>query len=320
MHKSVLLQETIENLALFKGGVIIDATGGAGGHTSEVLKRIGNKGRVLVIDKDESALEVAKQKLGGAKNVKFAHGDFKDIEKIAVENGFPKVDAVLFDIGVSSMQLDQAERGFSFSKRAKLDMRMDQSFGVTAAEVVNTYPQEELIHIFRVYGEEPNAKKIAREIVKEREKHPIIWTDQLSEVVRRGMSYKTDTGGKGFKTKRIDPATKVFQAIRIEVNGELHALTSALPQAVSLLNAGGRIAVISFHSLEDRIVKDFFKKGEHPCECPSEYPKCICGRQSYLKVLTKKPVIAGDTEIQENRRARSAKLRVAEKINDGGLS
>lgn len=249
MHKSVLLQETIDFLAPKTGGAYIDATAGAGGHSSEILKKIGPKGRLLAIDKDERALEIARDKLRGD-NVTLVRGDFSDIEKLARENGFGKVDGILADLGVSSMQLDEAERGFSFSKHARLDMRMDNRLELTAEKVISEYKEEDLTRIFRKYGEEEEARKIAREIVKIRETNPIIWTDQLSEVVRRVKKIKT----------KIDPATKVFQALRIEVNKELLALESALPQMVSLLSKNGRLVIISFHSLEDRIVKQFIEE------------------------------------------------------------
>lgn len=304
MHKSVLLQETIDYLNLKPGMTVIDGTVGAGGHTKAILDKIGPSGRILGLDKDQTALEIAKENLGGCSNLTLVWADFRDIEKIAKGNGFDSVDAILLDIGVSSMQLDQKDRGFSFSGNEKLDMRMDRESALTANVVVNTYAEEDLTRIFREYGEEQQAKRIAEEIVKKRSIHPIMYTDQLAEVVR-GVKYG--------KTK-IDPATKVFQAIRIEVNGELKALESALPQMVGLLNKGGRMAIISFHSLEDRIVKRFVNEEGRQCVCPPEYPKCVCNVKPTLKVITKKPVVAGKEEINQNPRARSAKLRVAERI------
>lgn len=303
MHKSVLLQEIIDLTAPKRGDVFIDATLGAGGHAKAVLEKIGSSGKLLAIDRDESALEIAKKKLSGA-NVKFAKGNFQDLAEIAREAGFTGVNGIIFDLGASSMQFDEAERGFSFSKHAKLDMRMDKSQDLTAEEVVNTYSEAELARIFRQYGEEKAAKRVASQIVKTREQSPIIWTDQLSEVVGRVIKRKT----------KIDPATKVFQALRIEVNGELSALQSALPQAVSLLKPHSRLAVISFHSLEDRIVKQFIEEKSKGCKCPPEFPKCVCGIKPELKKITKKPVTPSEDEIRENPRSRSAKLRVAEKI------
>lgn len=303
MHKSVLLQQTINLLEPKVGGIYIDATVGAGGHTLELSEKIGETGKILAIDQDKNALEIAKKVLKG-RNITYVHGNFADISKIAKDNGFTKVDGILADIGVSSMQFDEAERGFSFSKRAKLDMRMDQTKDLTAEDVVNTYSEDELISIFRKYGEEPQARGVAKEIVKTRCQSRIIWTDQLSEVVRRVIKRKT----------KIDPATKVFQALRIEVNGELDVLQSALPQMVEILKGGGRMAIISFHSLEDRIVKRFIDSRSIACVCPPDFPKCICETTPVLKKITKKPVVASDNEIKENPRARSAKLRVAEKL------
>jgi 16S rRNA (cytosine1402-N4)-methyltransferase len=304
MHKSVLLQETIELLNLKPGMTVIDATVGAGGHTKAILDKIGPTGRVLGLDKDESALALTRDNLGGCSNLTLVKGDFKDIEKIAKDNGFSEVDAVLADIGVSSMQLDQRERGFSFQGHNDLDMRMDMTQDLDAKVVINTYTESDLVRIFREYGEEEQAKKIAKAIVDQRSIYPIEYTDQLAEVVR---------GVKFGKTK-IDPATKVFQAVRIEVNGELKALESALPQAVGILKKSGRVAIISFHSLEDRMVKRFFEEESKECVCPPDYPKCICGTIPKLKKVTKKPVIATTEEINNNPRSRSAKLRVAEKV------
>lgn len=304
MHKSVLLQETVDFLAPKKGGAYIDATVGAGGHASEILKRIGETGRLLVIDQDQMALEIAKKKLK-AKNVQFAHANFDEIASVARERGFTQVDGIMADLGVSSMQFDMAERGFSFRERARLDMRMDKTSDLTAETVVNTYPTEELVRIFREYGEEREAKRIAKEIAIRREQSPIIWTDQLAEVVR---------GVKKDRKIKIDPATQVFQALRIEVNKELSALESALPQMVSLLKPSGRLAIISFHSLEDRIVKRFIEESVKTCVCPPDFPKCVCDTEPTLKKVTKKAIVAAEPEIVDNPRSRSAKLRVAEKL------
>lgn len=304
MHKSVLLQETIELVNPQKGDVFVDATLGAGGHAKAVLEKIGTRGVLIGIDKDVRALELAKAKIK-AKNLITIQGSFADIQHLVNKAGYQKVDGIIADLGVSSMQFDEGARGFSFKAHAKLDMRMDQTQPQTAEEVVNSYAEDELTQIFREYGEEEHAKRIARAIVKEREQSPIIWTDQLAEVVR-GVKPKTKT--------KIDPATKVFQALRIEVNGELSALTSALPQMVSLLGKGGRMALISFHSLEDRIVKQFIEQEVKACKCPPEFPKCVCGNTPELKKVTKKPVIPTEKEISSNPRSRSAKLRVAEKV------
>lgn len=304
MHKSVLLQETINLVKPKKGDVFVDATLGAGGHAKAVLEKIGTRGVLIGIDKDVRALEIAKAKIK-AKNLITIQGSFTDIQNLVNQVGYQKVDGIIADLGVSSMQFDEGERGFSFKAHAKLDMRMDQTQPQTAEEIVNSYAEDELAQIFREYGEEEYAKRIAGAIVKEREQSPIIWTDQLAEVVR-GVKPKTKT--------KIDPATKVFQALRIEVNGELSALSSALPQMVSLLAPGGRMAIISFHSLEDRIVKKFIEERVKSCKCPPDFPKCICGAKAELKKITKKPVVPTEAEITNNPRSRSAKLRVAEKI------
>jgi 16S rRNA (cytosine1402-N4)-methyltransferase len=304
MHKSVLLQETIELMNLKPGMTVIDATMGAGGHSKAILAQIGPTGRLLGLDKDQTALKIANENLGGCSNLKLVHADFKDIERVAKENDFLGADAILLDIGVSSMQLDQRERGFSFNGHERLDMRMDRTQDLTAAEIVNTYTESDLIRIFREYGEEPQARRVAEAIVQKRSIYPIEYTDQLAEVVR---------GVKSGKTK-IDPATKVFQAIRIETNGELKALESALPQEVGNLKKGGRLAIISFHSLEDRMVKRFFEEKSKTCVCPPEYPKCVCDTKPVLKKVTKKAVSATAEEINQNPRSRSARLRVAEKV------
>ena len=305
MHKSVLLQETIDSLAQNKRGAVIDATIGAGGHSREILKTIGITGRLLAIDQDEEALKIARNVVK-QKNITFVHGNFSDIRKIASENGFESVTGIVADIGVSSMQFDNLERGFSFKGDNELDMRMDQSSDLNAKEIVNTYSREDLEEIIRKYGEEKSAKRIAEAIVKKRGESVIEKTSQLAEVVRGVFPQRGRT--------RIDPATKTFQAIRIAVNKELLALESALPQMVSLLKPGGRIAIISFHSLEDRIVKNFFRECARDCVCPPESPVCRCDKEQTLKIITRKPIIPTEEEILNNKRARSAKLRVAEKI------
>ncbi len=304
MHKSVLLQETIHAMNLSQGDSVIDLTVGAGGHSAAVLRQIGGNGKLLAVDKDESALVLAQKNLKGHKNVTLVQGDFREIEAIAKNNGFKGVNAIIADLGVSSMQLDQKQRGFSFSGHDKLDMRMDTGQKLTAADILEDYTERELADILFKYGEEREAKKVARVIVEEREIRPILYTDQLAEVVRRVKKIKT----------KIDPATQTFQALRIETNEELKALESALPQMVGLLVKGGRLAVISFHSLEDRIVKNFINEAAKECVCPPEFPKCVCGAKPKLKKITRKPIMASVEETTENPRARSAKLRVAEKI------
>lgn len=316
MHKSVLLQETIHAMNLSQGDSVIDLTVGAGGHSAAVLSQIGGNGKLLAIDKDDSALVLAQKNLKGHKNVTLVQGDFREIEAIAKKNGFKGVNAIIADLGVSSMQFDQKHRGFSFSGHDKLDMRMDMGQKLTAADILADYTEGELADILFKYGEEREAKRIARAIVMMREIRPILYTDQLAEVVRRvkrasARNYKFKI--LNFKLKR-DPATQTFQALRIETNEELKALESALPQMVGLLTKGGRMAVISFHSLEDRIVKNFINEAAKECVCPPEFPKCVCGAKPKLKKITGKPIMAAVEETMENPRARSAKLRVAEKI------
>jgi len=307
MHKSVLLQEAIKHLKLKKGDLAIDATTGAGGHTQALVAAVGKEGKVLAIDRDKEALKIARSIIRG-ENTIFAQANFVDIEKVARKNGFNEVSAIIVDLGVSSMQLDQADRGFSFKSRGVLDMRMDRNQEKSAITIVNNYSEESLKDIFANYGEEKRAKAVAKAIIAYRKKGQIETTDQLAEVVR-GVIPVINRGGK-----KIDPATKVFQAIRIEVNDELKSLESALPQMVSLLKKEGRLAIISFHSLEDRIVKSFFKKEAKDCLCPPEFPVCMCNHRKSLRIVTQKPILPSEKEKEFNPRSRSAKLRVAEKI------
>lgn len=303
MHKSVLLHETIELLAPNEGDVFIDGTLGGGGHSKKILELIGEEGKLLGIDQDQEALKISRGVLAG-KNVIFAQGNFSEIEEIAHKYGLKNVDGVILDLGVSSMQIDEPKRGFSFKKEGPLDMRMDQTVTITAETIVNEYPEKELIRIFKEYGEEWDAKRIAKKIVEVRKHERITRTEQLAEVVR-GVKKNTKT--------KIDPATKIFQALRIETNKELKALESALPQLIRLLKKGGRFGIISFHSLEDRIVKRFIEENSKECTCPKNYPVCVC-KGPKLKKVTRKPVVPQEEEINKNPRARSAKLRVAEML------
>lgn len=308
MHKSVLLHETIDLLKPQKGDLAIDATAGAGGHTLALAKAVGETGAVLAFDQDDKAIKIARNVVRG-ENVTFVRSNFADIAEVASKKNFRPVEAILADLGVSSMQLDEADRGFSLKSRGVLDMRMDKRQELSALEVVNSYDEKKLTDIFFRYGEERQARAVAKAIVEARKVEAIKTTDRLAEVVRGVVRVRKGPGGK-----KIDPATKIFQAIRIEVNQELKNLESALPQMVSLLKPGGRLAIISFHSLEDRIVKNFFREQASECVCPSEYPKCVCGHTQTLKIVTRHPVTAGDVEKGENPRSRSAKLRVAEKL------
>ena len=286
-HISVLLEQTLAALQVEPGKKYIDATLGGGGHTSEIIQR---GGIVLGLDVDSEALGFVKNKLNGNKELFLAKGNFRDIDRLAQENGFEKVAGILFDLGVSSHQFDAGERGFSFRYDAPLDMRMDRSLGVTAADLVNGLNKGELIELFEKFGEEYFGKKISQRILEARAMKLITTTGELAEIIVRAYP-------RGYK--KIHPATKVFQALRIAVNDELNSLKDALPKAVNLLESGGRLVIISFHSLEDRIVKEYFKSVE---------------QEKMGKILTGKPIEASEEETESNKRARSAKLRVLEKI------
>jgi len=299
-HIPVLLKETLDFLELGPGKICIDATFGGGGHSREILSKLSTGGRLLAIDADKNAIS----KIPGATIV---HGNFRNLETIAKENDFEKVDAILFDLGVSSDELDNAERGFSFQKNGPLDMRFDQTTGRSAAELLAEATENDLVKIFKEYGEERFAKKIARAIILTRGASPLVSTAQLFELIKHSLP-------GAFRHKAADSARRIFQALRIAVNKELENLQFALPQAEDLLAPGGRLAVISFHSLEDRIVKRYFIQQARDCVCPPEFPKCVCGKQPTLRILTKKPVTASAEEVANNSRAKSAKLRVALKV------
>ncbi len=287
-----------------RGGFYVDATLGGGGHAESLLERAPDI-RLVGLDRDPDALALARRRLARfGDRLDLVQANFADLEEVL--EGHPAPDGVLADLGVSSMQLDRGERGFSFRREGPLDMRMSRA-GKTAADIVATASAEELTRIFREYGEERMAAKIARVIVAERTRSPITTTRQLARIV---------AGAKGARGGKIDPATKVFQALRIEVNQELVALGRFLAAAVSRLNAGGRLAVIAYHSLEDRIVKDAFRRDAGVCLCPPKLPKCVCGAQRVLKVLTRRPVLPSETERRANPRSRSARLRVAEKLRE----
>ncbi len=309
IHKSVLLQEVIRLLDPKPGQVFIDVTVGFGGHTEAILKKIGPRGKLLGLDQDMKALNWLGANLQDRyPNLVLEKANFSKVEEIAKKKGFAEVDGILADIGVSSAQLDEPQRGFSFKVSGPLDMRMDQSQRVTAAEILASYSEQKLIDIFSRYGEERLSKTIAYRIVEKRAKMPFEQTLQLTRLIEE--IYRE----KGIKIGKIHPATKVFQALRIEVNDELRNLEKFLPQAIELLSRKGELAVITFHSLEDRLVKDFFQKEARGCICPSDYPICKCGHEKRINILTKKPTIANSEEILENPRSRSAKLRVMEKL------
>lgn len=308
VHEPVLLNETLEALDCREGGVYLDGTVGGGGHSSEILKRIGPDGFLYCLDRDSNALKAAEEKLLKAgTNFKLIKSNYRDIELVAIKNNMPLLDGILLDIGVSSPQFDQAERGFSFSKDANLDMRFDQDEDIpNAADLVNSLDKDELTDIFSEYGEEPYSKTIAQAIVNERRKNKIRTTTQLSELIIKSLN------GKKFKGN-IHPATRVFQALRIRVNDELNGLKAFIPQAMKHLNPGGRLAIISFHSLEDRIVKDEFKYAVKECICPPRQPVCTCNKTVTGSLVSKKPILAKEDEIKNNPRSRSAKLRVIKK-------
>ena len=308
-HRPVLLDECIEALAIRPDGVYLDGTLGRAGHSREIVKRL-TTGRLICVDRDQAALDAAEARLADwMDKVTLVHSNFDRVADILDELGLRGADGMLFDLGVSSPQLDDASRGFSYMADAPLDMRMDRSEGLTAADVVNTWPQEELRRILQQYGEERYAPSIAAAIVRRRQERPIATTGELVEVVKSGMP------AKALKEKQ-HPAKRSFQAIRIAVNDELASVDRMLQGAVPRLNRGGRLAVITFHSLEDRIVKNALAQFARGCICPPDFPVCVCGRTPDVKLTPKKPILPSEGEIEENPRARSAKLRVAEKLKD----
>ncbi len=303
-HIPVLLNETIEGLNIRENGIYVDGTAGGGGHSGEILKRL-TTGKLISIDQDPDAISTLTEKFKNNENAIIVKGNFGDMKDLLQLRGVGRVDGVLLDIGVSSHQLDTASRGFSFHEEAPLDMRMSQS-GVTAEELVNTLPFEELRRIISEYGEEKYASSIAKGIIAAREEAPITTTLQLAEIVKSHVPQRVRRDGH--------PARKTFQAIRIAVNDELNVLSKGLDGAFSLLGKGGRLAVITFHSLEDRIVKQKMASWCQGCTCPKDFPVCVCGNKPKARLVNKKPVCANETELAQNPRARSAKLRICEKI------
>ncbi len=304
-HVSVLLQECIDGLAIRPDGIYVDGTTGGGGHSLEIVKRL-TTGRLICIDQDLDAHAAAKIRLAEyLDKITFVHDNFGNIGQILDGLGIAQIDGMLMDIGVSSYQLDEAERGFSYQQDAPLDMRMDESKPFSAYDVVNTYSEADLNRIIYTYGEERWAKRIAQFIVKQRELAPIQTTGELVDVIKKAIP-------KGARKDGPHPAKRTFQAIRIEVNAELEVLENAIAQAAQRLTAGGRLCIITFHSLEDRIVKEAFRKQENPCVCPPEFPVCVCGKKPKGKIVTRKPIIPSPQELQQNPRSRSAKLRILE--------
>ncbi len=308
-HKSVLLQEVLAHLSPKEGEVFIDATIGFGGHAEAILRAIGPKGTLLGLDQDQEAVDWLKANLAPKyPNLIIEKANFSQISEIADRNGLNLASGILADIGVSSYQLDQPERGFSFRENGPLDMRMDKDQELTAEKVLAECSERDLVQIFQNYGEERLSKTVAKDIVARRKQNPLRTTKDLADLVE--LAYQR----KGLKKGKIHPATRVFQALRIEVNDELGSLEKFLPQAIDLLATDGRLGVIMFHSLEDRIVKQYFQKEARGCICPPEIPKCQCGHEKRVKILTKKPITASKEELNENPRSRSAKLRVIQKI------
>lgn len=306
-HKPVLLNETLELLNIKPDGIYVDGTLGGAGHSNEICKRLKG-GKLIGIDQDTAAIEAAKKRLTEYKDkVILVNDNFENIKNILEQIDIEKVDGILMDIGVSSHQLDTADRGFSYQHLAPLDMRMNTNSKFSASDVVNTYSEEKLAKIIFEYGEEKWAKRIAKFIVLQREKAPIHTTYELVEIIKNAIP-------NSFRREGPHPAKRTFQAIRIEVNRELEVLKTAITDSIEILNPEGRLCIITFHSLEDRIVKDSFKYFSNPCTCPPQFPVCICGKKSELKVITKKPLTANDNELSENPRSRSAKLRGAQKI------
>lgn len=307
-HISVLLNECLEGLNIKEDGVYVDCTLGGAGHSSEILKRLSKKGTLIGIDQDQDALKAAKEKLKDYDNVIYVHNNFHNIDLILKNLGIEKVDGILMDLGVSSYQLDTGERGFSYMQDGKLDMRMNREDNFSAYDVVNNYEKESLYKVIREYGEEKFAKRIADFICSAREKKVIETTFELVEIIKSAIPAKARREGP-------HPAKRTFQAIRIEVNKELAILNKAIEDGVSHLNEGGRMGIITFHSLEDRIVKVKFKDLENPCTCPSDFPMCICNKKPIVKLVTRKPIGPSDEELEINPRSRSAKLRVVEKLS-----
>lgn len=308
-HYSVLLQETIEQLHIRPDGVYLDGTLGGGGHAWQVCSRLNRNGRFYGIDQDDAAIAAATERLQEFQDrVTVMRANFYNAKSALAEKGVTHVDGIVLDLGVSSYQLDHAERGFSYNQNARLDMRMDLRQSLTAEEIVNEYPEMELYRIIRDYGEDRFAKNIAKHIVQARKKQAIQTTDELNEIIKAAIPAKIRaTGGH--------PSKRTFQAIRIECNKELEVLKDSLEDMISLLNPSGRLCIITFHSLEDRIVKSAFRTAENPCICPPDFPVCMCGRKPEGKVITKKPILPGREELEENKRSKSAKLRVFEKIS-----
>ena len=307
-HKSVLLNETIESLNVKPDGIYVDGTIGGGGHSYEICKRLGEKGRLIGIDQDADAIEAASLRLKEFKDkISLVHSNYNNIKSVVNDLGINKVDGIVLDLGVSSYQLDNPERGFTYREDVPLDMRMDRESSMTARDIVNDYSEMELFRVIKDYGEEQFAKNIAKHIVKARSEKPIETTGELNEIIKAAIPAKMrEHGGH--------PSKKTYQAIRIELNHELTVLENSLDTMIELLNPKGRLSIITFHSLEDRIVKNIFRKNMNPCTCPPDFPVCVCGKKPTGKVVTRKPIVPSEEEIKDNKRAKSSKLRVFERV------
>lgn len=306
-HKSVLLEETIEGLQIKPDGIYVDGTLGGGGHSYEICKRLSDRGRLIGIDQDAAAIEAASARLGEFKDrVTIIRSNYCEMKQKLADIGVTSVDGIILDLGVSSYQLDTADRGFTYREDAPLDMRMDQRMERTAKDIVNEYSEMDLYRIIRDYGEDKFAKNIAKHIVRARQEKTLETTGELIHVIKAAIPAKVRAVGG-------HPAKKTFQAIRIELNNELGVLETSLDDMIELLSDKGRMCIITFHSLEDRIVKNAFRRNENPCTCPREFPVCVCGKKSKGRVINRKPILPDDRELTENSRAKSAKLRVFER-------
>lgn len=312
-HTSVLLEETIDNLQIKPEGIYVDGTLGGGGHSCRIASKLGSGGRLVGIDQDEAAIKAAGMRLKPYRDrVTLIRDNYRNARQALLSLGIEKVNGIVLDLGVSSFQLDNAERGFSYKYDTALDMRMDLRQTLTAADIVNGYTQTELFHIIKDYGEEQFAANIAKHIVNARRDKPVETTGELNEIIKAAIPAKMRAAGG-------HPSKRTFQAIRIECNKELEVLKDSLDDFIELLQPGGRICIITFHSLEDRIVKTAFKRNENPCTCPPDFPVCVCGQVSRGRVITRKPILPSAEELAANKRAKSAKLRVFEKCKENDM-